>query len=36
MAVAGWSSRGMIDRYAGAAAAERAAKESQRLGLGDL
>jgi integrase len=36
MAVAGWSSRAMIDRYAGAAAAERAAEESRRLGLGDL
>ena len=36
MAVAGWSSRGMIDRYAGAAAAERAADEARALGLGDL
>jgi integrase/recombinase XerD len=36
MAIAGWSSRTMIDRYAGAAAAERAADESRALGLGDL
>jgi site-specific recombinase XerD len=36
MAVAGWSSRSMIDRYAGAAAAQRAGDESRRLGLGDL
>ncbi|MDT5257757.1 MAG: hypothetical protein QOD10_2837 [Mycobacterium sp.] len=36
MAIAGWSSRAMIDRYAGAAAAERAAEEAKRLGLGDL
>jgi site-specific recombinase XerD len=36
MAVAGWSSRAMIDRYSGAAAAQRAAAESRRLGLGDL
>jgi integrase len=36
MAVAGWSSRGMIDRYAGAAAAERAAEETRTLGLGNL
>jgi site-specific recombinase XerD len=36
MAVAGWSSRAMIDRYAGAAAAGRAMEESRRLGLGDL
>lgn len=36
MAVAGWSSRGMIDRYAGAAAAGRAADEARALGLGDL
>jgi integrase/recombinase XerD len=36
MAVAGWSSRSMIDRYAGAAAAQRAADEARRLGLGDL
>jgi site-specific recombinase XerD len=36
MAVAGWSSRSMIDRYAGAAASQRAAEEARRLGLGDL
>jgi hypothetical protein len=36
MAVAGWSSRDMIDRYAGAAAAERAAAEARALGLGEL
>lgn len=36
MAVAGWSSRTMIDRYAGAAAAERAAAEARDLNLGDL
>ena len=36
MAVAGWSSRSMIDRYAGAAAAQRAAEEARALGLGDL
>jgi site-specific recombinase XerC len=36
MAVAGWSSRSMIDRYSGAAAASRAADEARRLALGDL
>lgn len=36
MAVAGWSSRSMIDRYTGAAAAARAADEARLLGLGDL
>ena len=36
MSIAGWSSRAMIDRYAGAAAAERAADEARTLGLGDL
>jgi site-specific recombinase XerD len=36
MAVAGWSSRTMIDRYAGAAAAQRAAQEARQLGLGEL
>jgi site-specific recombinase XerD len=36
MAIAGWSSRAMIDRYAGAAAAQRAADESRRLGLGEI
>jgi integrase/recombinase XerD len=34
MAIAGWSGRAMIDRYAGAAVAERAAEEARRLGLG--
>lgn len=36
MAVAGWSTRGMVDRYTGATAAERAADEARELGLGDL
>jgi len=36
MAVAGWSSRHMIDRYTGASASERAAVEARTLGLGDL
>jgi integrase len=36
MAVAGWSTRDMIDRYTGASAGERAADEARRLGLGDL
>lgn len=36
MAVAGWSSRAMIDRYSGAAAALRAATEARGLGLGDI
>uniref|UniRef100_A1UIV5 Phage integrase family protein n=1 Tax=Mycobacterium sp. (strain KMS) TaxID=189918 RepID=A1UIV5_MYCSK len=36
MAVAGWSTRAMIDRYTGASAAERAAVESRSLNLGDL
>ncbi|GBG35827.1 tyrosine-type recombinase/integrase [Mycobacterium montefiorense] len=36
MSVAGWSSRDMIDRYAGAAAADRAANEARRLGLGEI
>jgi integrase/recombinase XerD len=35
MAIAGWSSRSMIDRYAGAAAAGRAAREARGLALGD-
>jgi site-specific recombinase XerD len=35
MAVAGWSSREMLDRYTKATAAERAANESRGLGLGD-
>ena len=36
MSIAGWSSRAMIDRYAGAAAADRAAIEARALGLGDF
>lgn len=36
MAVAGWSSREMLDRYTRATAAERAAAESRSLNLGDL
>jgi integrase/recombinase XerD len=36
MAVAGWSSRDMLARYVEDTAAERAADESRRLGLGDL
>jgi hypothetical protein len=36
MAVAGWSSRDMLERYAGDTAMERAADESRRLALGDL
>ena len=36
MAVAGWSTREMIDRYTGASASERAAAEARGLGLGDL
>ncbi|MQA15288.1 MAG: tyrosine-type recombinase/integrase [Pseudonocardiaceae bacterium] len=36
MAVAGWSRRDMLDRYTRATAAERAADEARRLGLGDL
>ncbi|MFB1297341.1 tyrosine-type recombinase/integrase [Mycobacterium sp. pW049] len=36
MAVAGWSSRSMVDRYTGASASERAAVEARGLGLGDL
>ena len=36
MAVAGWSSRAMIDRYTSASASERAAEEARRLALGDL
>lgn len=35
MAVAGWSSREMLDRYTKATAAERAAAESRNLRLGD-
>lgn len=36
MAVAGWSTRDMIDRYTRATASERAAAESRNLNLGDL
>lgn len=36
MAVAGWSSRSMLDRYTAATAAERAAAEARGLGLGEL
>lgn len=36
MAVAGWSTRDMIDRYTRFTAAERAAAEARNLGLGDL
>ncbi|BCQ09659.1 tyrosine recombinase XerD [Mycobacterium heckeshornense] len=36
MAVAGWTSRDMLDRYTKATAAERAAAEARRLGLGDI
>lgn len=36
MAVAGWSTRDMIDRYAADTASARAADEARRLGLGDL
>jgi site-specific recombinase XerD len=36
MAVAGWSTRDMIDRYTRATAADRAAAEARRLNLGEL
>lgn len=36
MAVAGWSTRDMIDRYTGASASERAATEARGLNLGEL
>lgn len=36
MAIAGWSTRSMMDRYTGASAAERAAAEARVLGLGEL
>lgn len=36
MAVAGWRSREMLDRYVADTAMERAAEESRRLNLGDL
>ncbi|MDO0976962.1 tyrosine-type recombinase/integrase [Mycolicibacterium frederiksbergense] len=35
MAVAGWSTRSMLDRYTSASASERAAAEARTLGLGD-
>ncbi len=36
MAIAGWSTRSMMDRYTGASASERAAAEARGLGLGEL
>jgi integrase/recombinase XerD len=36
MAMAGWQSREMLDRYTAATASERAADEARRLNLGDL
>jgi len=36
MAVAGWSSREMLDRYTAATASDRAAAEARGLGLGEL
>lgn len=36
MAVAGWSSRDMLDRYFRSTAAERAAAEARGLNLGEL
>ncbi|MGV0066971.1 tyrosine-type recombinase/integrase [Mycobacterium colombiense] len=36
MAVAGWSSRQMVDRYTRSVAADRAAAEARRLNLGDI
>jgi integrase/recombinase XerD len=36
MAVAGWTRRDMLDRYAAATASERAAAEAKSLNLGDL
>jgi site-specific recombinase XerD len=36
MAVAGWRSRAMLDRYVADTAGERAAEESRGLGLGDM
>jgi site-specific recombinase XerD len=36
MAVAGWSTRAMVDRYTGASASERAAAEARGLNLGEL
>jgi hypothetical protein len=36
MSVAGWSTRGMIDRYTRSTAADRAAAEARGLNLGEL
>lgn len=36
MAVAGWSTRSMLDRYTAHSASERAIEESRRLGLGEF
>jgi site-specific recombinase XerD len=36
MAVAGWSTRTMLDRYTGASASERATTEARTLNLGDM
>ena len=36
MAVAGWSSREMLDRYTRASASDRAAAEARGLDLGEL
>lgn len=36
MAIAGWSTRSMLDRYTGASASERAAAEARGLNLGEL
>ena len=36
MAVAGWKSREMMDRYVGASASERAADEARGLNLGEM
>ena len=36
MAVAGWTTREMLDRYVAATASERAAAEARGLNLGDL
>jgi site-specific recombinase XerD len=36
MSIAGWKNRNMLDRYTQATAAERAAEEARKLGLGDL